>query len=484
MNERAMRILLVKPRPTLGPILGLQGFALLEPMELGLLAAAIPRRHDVRVLDLRLARWPTSAFVRMLRRFRPELIGFTGYTHEASASKALARVARSECPGATIIVGGHHATVAPDDYDLEIFDAVVRGEGTGPFRAIVDAIERGDGIAAAPMVRVRGITPDPSDARAWPAYPDPATLPSPRRDLWDSRSYRSVWLCEDMPRWATIYPRVSLVRSSYGCRMSCTFCIVPYLCNGEHRARPADLVADEIAAAPADHIYFVDDENFIDPEHGWQLAEALARRGVKKRYFAWTRATTVNRNPGLFHRWREIGLDAVFIGFEFTTDQELRSVHKGGTTAGNEEAVEQLRALGIAVHAAFLILPEWTRDHFMRLRDYVRTLPPVQCSFTVCTPSPGTPDYEAIRDRIWIDRPYDLYDCMHPLTPTALPLREFARLYAEQATAGLSKVPLRLKRHPTPPWDVVRVNVAEARYARGFRNLYRDFPRELWEWAG
>jgi len=169
---------------------------------------------------------------------------------------------------------------------------------------------------------------------------------------------------------------------------------------------------------------------------------------------------------------------------EFTTDRELKSVHKGGTTAGNEEAVERLRAIGIAVHAAFLILPEWTRDDFMRLREYVRALPPLQCSFTVCTPSPGTPDYEAIRDRIWIDRPYDLYDCMHPLTPTTLSLREFARLYAEQAAEGLSKVPLRIKKHPTPLWDVVRVNVAGARYARGFRNLYRDYPRELWDWAG
>ena len=56
--ERTMRILLVKPSPTLGSILGLQGFSLLEPLELGLLAAAIPPRHEVRVLDLRLARWP------------------------------------------------------------------------------------------------------------------------------------------------------------------------------------------------------------------------------------------------------------------------------------------------------------------------------------------------------------------------------------------------------------------------------------------
>jgi len=477
---RNLRILLVKPNPSLGAILGLQGFQLLGPLELGYLAAVVPPRHEVRVLDLRLGFAPRKQFLRAIRSWKPDLVGFTGYTHEASTTRELAKIARYELAGATIVVGGHHATVAPDDYDLETFDAVVRGEGTGPFRAIVEAVEQGEPIAPAPMVRVPGTTPSETDAAAWPQYPDPSTLPMPRRDLWDSGNDRSVWLCEEMPRWGELYPRVSLVRSSYGCKMQCTFCIVPHLSQGNHMPRNVDLVAEEIANAPGDHIYFVDDENFIDPDHGWQLADALERRGVRKRYFAWTRATTVNNHAELFRRWRQIGLDACFIGFEFTSDKELKVVHKGGTTASNERAVDTLRSIGIAVHAAFLILPEWTEDDFTRLRNYVRGLPPIQCSFTICTPSPGTPDWTAMRERVWVDDPYDLYDCMHPLTPTTVPLRRFAELYSQQASEGLSKVPLRVKRHPTRPWDIVKVNYAGMRYAKAYRELYRDYPRELW----
>ncbi|HSP34920.1 MAG TPA: radical SAM protein, partial [Thermoanaerobaculia bacterium] len=102
------------------------------------------------------------------------------------------------------------------------------------------------------------------------------------------------------------------------------FCIVPKLFHGKHMPRPAGEVAEEIASLPTDHVYFCDDENFIDADFAHELAGELEKRKVKKRYFAWTRATTVNRHPDLFRRWRPLGLDAAFLGFEFPTDEQLR----------------------------------------------------------------------------------------------------------------------------------------------------------------
>jgi radical SAM superfamily enzyme YgiQ (UPF0313 family) len=474
-----MRILLVKPRAELPTILGLQRFTLLEPLELGYLAASVPG-HDVRVLDLRLARLPQLAFRRALRRFRPDLVGLTGYSHEASTVKRLARAVRRELPGTRVVVGGHHATVAPGDYAIDAVDAIVRGEGCGPFTAIVGRFAAGADLDGIPNVLTPATASDPEVAGGWPLYPDPATLPTPRRDLWSARAYTSVWVCEDPAPWHALFPPVAMVRSSFGCKMKCSFCVVPYLSGGCHLTRPVASVVEEIAGLEADHVYFCDDENFIDEEFAWDLARALATRGVRKRYFAWTRSTTVNRSPELLRAWREIGLDAAFLGFEFATDEELRSAAKGGSVAANERALDTLRSLGIAVHAAFMITPEYTRDHFERLSAYVRALPPAQCSFTVCTPSPGTPDYAAIEPSIWIENPFDFHDCMHPLTPTALPLREFAVLYAGLVAQGIAKTPLRRARHPVHPWHLAVATLAGASYRRAYANLYRDYPRELW----
>lgn len=475
-----MRILLVKPKARLGTVRGLQAFQMLEPLELGYLAAVVPAPHVVRALDLRLYRFADHAFLRELRRFRPDLVGISGYTHEGSEVKRLAALVRRTLPRSAVVVGGHHATVAPRDYDVGAIDAIVRGEGCAPFAAVVARLAAGEPLDGIPQVLLPGERFDAAAAAEWPVFPDPATLPLPRRDLWDIRSYTSAWLCEAPADWAAIFPPVAMVRTSFGCRMKCSFCIVPHLSGGRHMTRPVDAVVEEIAVAPADHVYFADDENFIDEAFAYELADALAERGVRKRYFAWTRSTTVNRSPELLRRWREIGLDGAFLGFEFPTDEELKAAHKGGTVAANERAHETLRGIGVAVHAAFMVRPEYGAAEFDRLRDYVDGMPPAQCSFTVCTPSPGTGDYDEMRSQLWIDNPYDLHDCMHPLTRTALPLVEYARRFADQAAAGVAKTPMRAARRPAPPRDLVRVAAATLRYRRAFRTLYRDYPRALW----
>lgn len=475
-----MRLLLVKPRPRLATVKGLQRFYRLEPLELGYLAAAVPARHQVEVLDLRLVRWARRAFLRKLRSARPHLVAFTGYSHESSEVKDLAALVRLHAPQARVVVGGHHATVMPDDYDIPSIDAIVRGEGCAPFTAILDRVERGEGLAGIPQVLLPGAGFDREAAQGWPVFPDPATLPIPRRDLWDHRDYYGVWVTEQMPDWTSLFPPVSIVRTSFGCKMKCSFCVVPHLYGGQHRPRPVESVVAEIAALPTQHVYFSDDENFIDEAFALALADGLELAGVRKRYFAWTRSTTVLRSPELFRRWREVGLDGAFLGFEFPTDEELRDAGKGATVAANEQALDRLRELGVAVHAAFMVRPEHTEAHFARLHAYVEGLPPVQCSFTVCTPSPGSADYEQCRGSICTDRPFDLHDCMHPLTPTALPLRQFCSLFARQVRDAGKKNPLRCTPHPVRPWDTLRAIGSEALYERAFRRMYHDYPAELW----
>lgn len=480
MHARALRVLLVKPKPRLRAIHALHRFQLLEPIELGYLAASVPAPHEVRVLDLRFSRFPDVAFGRALSTYKPDIVGITGYTHEASIVKRLAGTVRTVLPSTRVVVGGHHATVAASDYDIPDIDAIVRGEGCAPFRDIVNAAARGASFEDIDSVLIPGSI-SPASLSTWPTFPDPATMPSPRRDLWDPRRYSCVWPTEKASFFQRLFPTTSMVRTSFGCRMLCSFCIVPKLFNGKHHARPADAVADEIASLPTDHVYFCDDENFIDAEFAHELADALEKRGVRKRYFAWTRATTVNKFPDLFRRWRALGLDAAFLGFEFPSDEQLRASKKGSTVEQNAKAHDALRAQEIAVHAAFMLMPEFTEDDFETLRNYVRQMPPAQFSFTVCTPSPGTDDYEAIRPKLWTDAPYDIHDCMHPLTPTRLPLKRFSALYARQIHEASTKNPRRADRRPLHPLDMPRVVIAQAAYERAYENLYRDYPRELWD---
>ena len=474
-----MKILLVKPAPELDTVRRVHGLIFLEPLELGYVAAAVPDGHDVRVLDLRLARRPARRLARELAEYRPDVVGLSGYTHEASHVVALSHAVRDLLPGARVVVGGHHATVLPATYNVASIDAIVRGEGCAPFRSIVEAVAEGRPLTGIPNVMVPGDAFDEGAAGELPVYPELDGVPNPRRDLWDPAVYQCVWPSEEHPDWQTIFPPVALVRSSFGCRMECSFCVVPRLCGRRHMTRSPERVAEEIAGLPVDHVYFCDDETFIDADHARRLAEAIEARGIRKRYFAWARSTTVNRSPELFRQWRRIGLDAVFLGFEATTDRELRDLAKHSTVADNQQAHETVRSMGISVQAGFMVRPEFTREDFARLRRTIEAMPPAQVTLTIYTPSPCSPAWYEEREKFVCD-PYKLHDCMHPLTRTELPLREFYRQFASLVWAGAAKSPLRARTNRIPPLDIARVWWAAARYSWALKRAYRDLPRDLW----
>jgi len=469
-----VRILLVKPRPVLQTILAVEPVIRLEPLELGYVAAAVPPGHDIRIADLRLSRRPDHQFIDTLQDYQPDIVGLSGYTHDSTKVKQMARTTRQVRPGARVVVGGPHATVLPQDYNLDCFDAIVRGEGCAPFRAIVGAASDGRGLTGIENVMIPGPGFSDQAAQQMPRYPDLATLPAPRRDLWDPSHYQCFWVSEAHPAGTPLFPRVALVRTSVGCLLDCSFCMVPALTGRRHLTRDPDSVAAEIGALPQEHIYFCDDETFLNEAHARRLADTIRECGIRKRYFAWARSTTVNRWPDLFRRWREIGLDAVFLGFEAIRDADLQRMSKHSTVADNERAHATLRELGIAVQAGFMVRADFTQRDFRAMQEYIRGMKPAQITCTIYTPSPGSSAWHEERSR-YVSHSFDLHDCMHPLTPTQLPRRQFFAEFARLSAIGGLRNPLRPQMRKCPLRDVIRILRAARAYTRTLRGAWRDY---------
>ncbi|MFP4379602.1 MAG: B12-binding domain-containing radical SAM protein [Candidatus Sumerlaeia bacterium] len=472
-----LRVLLLKPKARLKTIAKLNPIMFLEPLELGYLAAGVSREHEVRILDLRLSRRPQSTLKKTLKDFQPDVVGISGYTHEVDVVLDMAGMIRQQCPQAKVVVGGPHASVLPETFNDTRVDAIIRGEGALPFGKLVDRLAAGEeGFDEIENVLVPGEKFAPETLEKMPLYPDLDELPFPRRDLWDANLYQCIWPTEDHKDWETIFPKVGMMRTSFGCCMECSFCVVPMLCGRKHMKRTPELVADEVASIEADHIYFCDDETFLDPKHAAAVASAIEARGIKKRYFAWARTTTVNRHPELFDQWRRIGLDCVFLGLEAVSDDELKAIHKHSTIADNERAHHVLREMGIAVQGGFMVNASFTKADFQRLRDYIKQMEPAQLTFTVYTPSPGSPAWYEERKH-YICKPFPLHDCMHPLTPTTLPLKEFFREFASLSTMVGSKHPLRAPGVRFPFRDIFRIIRATAVYSRALRNAWKDYKK-------
>ncbi|MBK8897400.1 MAG: cobalamin-dependent protein [Candidatus Competibacteraceae bacterium] len=171
-----------------------------------------------------------------MARFKPDLVGFTAYSHESGRMKRLAGTVRRLSPKTRIVVGGHHATVAPADCNIPDIDYIVRGEGSGPFGALVAAARQGRGTGRHPQSVVhrryfRRTSRQSMAALSRPAHhPDPAPRPVGQPILLLRLGLRET------ARLAGLVPRVAMARTSYGCKMTCSFCIVPFLSGTTHAA--------------------------------------------------------------------------------------------------------------------------------------------------------------------------------------------------------------------------------------------------------
>ena len=148
-------------------------------------------------------------------------------------------------------------------------------------------------------------------------------------------------------------------------------------------------------------------------------------------------ATPSPVTPILLAMWRDIGLERVFVGLEFCTDEDLQFIHKVSTVGDNEQAIKILHDLGIELYASFIVRPEFTQEDSEFFRRYCRRLGLSFPTFAVLIPLPGTDFYEEVKGRM-ITHDYDFFDFIHTLLPTDLPLDEFYEEYYQLSTKAAS----------------------------------------------
>src|ERR1035437_4066536 len=217
-----MKVLLVRPPITLTVARRLQSFLHLEP-----LALACEKSVD-------------GAYLRSLAEFKPDVIGFTSYSNEAATVKRLAAVAKERRAGSLIMVGGTHATTAPDDLRLPgVIDLVIRGEGGTAMRELIPRLERKVSLPESDVfLPVNSPRFAALAATLPPELPPYDQVPAARRDLVDRSRYYCIWHGKPGERLPTLFPRTGAARTSVGRPFRCSFGVVNYLAGGKYVGRP------------------------------------------------------------------------------------------------------------------------------------------------------------------------------------------------------------------------------------------------------
>ena len=388
-------------------------FLRLEPLGLELVAAAARLAgHEVRIIDLQVE---THADLhRLLKVWRPDAICLSGnYLANVPEIVDLAKAAKALLPDSFIFVGGHSASFIAGDllrHADGAIDCVLKGEGETSLGPLLAAAEAGDDLTMIPgTVTLDGEGPAPGFVQSLDAI-------RPARDLLKHR--RSYFI-------GTLDPAAS-IEFARGCPWDCTFCSAWTFYGRSYRTASPEVVAEELASLAEPGVFIVDDVAFVHAEHGMAIADQIARRGIRKRYYLETRGDVLLRNKEVFETWRDLGLEYIFVGLEAIDEAGLALYRKRINIDRNFEALEFARSLGIQVAINLIVDPDWDRGRFETIRNWCLEVPEI-VNISVNTPYPGTEIWQR-EQRPLTSLDYRLFDIQHAVLPTRLPLPEF---YAE-----------------------------------------------------
>lgn len=371
------------------------------PYTLMRLASMVPPAIPVEIWDENLG--PLDAKLQQLGAH--DLVGITSKTLAVESAERFARLAH-RAGVRTVVAGGTHATLMPDDV-ARWADVVVTGEAY----------------------------------RTWPRL-----IADAQRDALQPRYHDTDWA--DLAGVATITDRIiaqmdenhnywtPMMEITRGCPRNCTFCTAIRVSGQRMRLRPIDEVVDEIKRRRISR-FFLTDDNFglafrTHPEYVEQLFRALAPLPLR----GWTAQAEmlVSEYPELLDLARRAHLDKLFIGFESVNPGNRREL--GGKSKGlvtqYEQAIEKVHAHGIGVVGLFVFgFDHDTPQTVVDTWDFVRASRLDSVSMTVLTPYPGTPFRDQlIAEGRLLDRPWRYYDTAHiTYRPQSMTIEEMERAY-------------------------------------------------------
>jgi radical SAM superfamily enzyme YgiQ (UPF0313 family) len=408
-----MRILLIRP-PVPKHTIGLKHIMICEPLELEYVAAGL-RDHEVQVMDLIIEKGLTDR----LRTFQPDLVGTSSYITGVNEVIKVCREVKRWNPDCATVVGGVQAAQVPEDFIDNSVDVVVRGDGTTTMPAVVCALEQGDDLSTIPGVAI------PRDATtlffgpSTSYMPKADELPLPDRSVVRHLRHRYYYL---------MHRPVATLKTTWGCWYKCNFCYTWRITDGIPFSRSPGSIVGELKSIEADEIYIVDDIFLISPRRLKRLADLIRREGIRKNYLVYARADFIATHEDIIEEWAGLGLKAVFVGLEATTDAELDRMDKDSSVDLNLRAIGVLQRHGVDIYGSLIPHPDYTVADWQRLRNFIRSAGLYYVNISPLVPLPGTSEFTVYKDRLSVPRAaHGLWDLSHAVIHTRLPLREYYR---------------------------------------------------------
>jgi radical SAM superfamily enzyme YgiQ (UPF0313 family) len=379
--------------------------------------------------------------------FDADLVGITAIT--GTALRAYAIADRLRAVGHTVVIGGVHATLLPEEAARHA-DALVLGYGERSWPELLRDFARGE-------MKPRYHTPTGRSL---------AGVPQARRDLLKKDRYATV----------------NSIEATRGCPHKCDFCVVPTAWANTYAHRPVEEVVAELRTFEGRKALFID----LSPVEDIHYAKALYRAMVPLRMRWVGLATTrIAEDDELLRLAAQSGCKGLLIGFESISQDTLNETHKGFHAAPKYgEVVRKLHDHGIGVQGCFVFgFDSDDENVFERTAEFVDRVKVDLPRYAVATPFPNTGLYRRLEaEGRLLHRNWALYDVEHVVFQPR-------RMSPERLQDGLEwtwrqsySVRSMITRLGGAPWSIlplwVSLNLGYRYYARHLHEktwpIYRD----------
>ncbi len=341
------------------------------PLTLTTLAAMVPPELDAEITIQDEGVQPLNL------DFDADLVAISAITGTSLRSYAIADELRKK--GHTVVFGGVHATLLPDEAARHA-DTIVVGYAEQSWPQLLRD------FAAGRMKK-----------RYTQATGRVLNVPIARRDLLDKKKYVTTHSIE----------------ATRGCPHKCDFCAVPAAWANIYAHRPIPDVVAELSTFADRKAIFID----LSPVEDIHYAKALYRAMIplKMRWIGLA-TTRIAEDDELLKLAAQSGCKGLLIGFESISQNTLNETHKGFHAAKDyAEVVKKLHDYGIGIQGCFVFgFDNDDTSVFERTVEWVDKVKIDLPRYAVVTPFPNTGLFHRLeaQGRL-LHKNWSLYDVEH-----------------------------------------------------------------------
>jgi radical SAM superfamily enzyme YgiQ (UPF0313 family) len=360
---------------------------------------------SVKILDLPALGFSENSLPAIIDQEKPDIVGVTAMTPTINSAVSIMEKVK-KCDGnITVILGGAHATILPEETlkNVPEIDVIVRGEGEQTTLELVKALGLSGDID-----QVSGITYRKGNSiKSTPLRPpilELDALPFPAFHLLPMKKYR---LHPPFGRRSPVMPIIT----SRGCPYRCVFCSKSVF-GRRYRSNSPSYVVDEIRLLNEKfgvrEIKFYDDTFTLDKKRVVAICRLLKEQGID---IPWTCETRVDLvTTELLGVMKDAGCYMIEYGVESGSQRVLNNLKKDITLEKTVEVFKSTHEAGIETVAYFMLgSPEETSETIDETIEFAKEIDPDFVQFSITTPYPGTELYSLAVEEGHVPEKWDEY---------------------------------------------------------------------------